>query len=64
MAVALVVWLELIAAYICKWVFNRATAIEEAHHPIQCCFIGLAPSSAVLMALVLAPSHTHWPWWR
>lgn len=58
MAVALVVWLVLIAAYICKWVFNRAAAIEEAHHPIQCCFIGLAPSSAVLMALVLVP-YTH-----
>ncbi|HXP01020.1 MAG TPA: dicarboxylate transporter/tellurite-resistance protein TehA [Luteibacter sp.] len=55
MAVAFVVWAILTAAYWYKWLFHRTAAIEELLHPINCCFIGLAPSSTVLMAIVLAP---------
>lgn len=55
MAVAFVVWAVLTAAFWYKWIAHRDTALEEARHPINCCFIGLAPSSTVLMAVVLAP---------
>ncbi|SEN22485.1 tellurite resistance protein [Luteibacter sp. UNCMF331Sha3.1] len=58
MAVAFVVWLILTAAFWYKWIAHRAAALEEIHHPINCCFVGLAPSSTVLMAVVLAP-HFH-----
>ena len=58
MAVSLAVWAILTAAYWYKWLMHRQAAIEELSHPIHCCFIGLAPSSTVLMAIVLAP-HAH-----
>ncbi|WP_309862529.1 dicarboxylate transporter/tellurite-resistance protein TehA [Luteibacter sp. 1214] len=59
MFLALVVWGTLIVAYAYKWCFDRAAAAEEARHPVQCCFIGLAPSSTVLMALVIHPYAYH-----
>lgn len=55
MALALVVWVALVVAYAYKWLYHRAAALEEAAHPVQCCFIGLAPSSTILMALVVGP---------
>ncbi|WP_448097846.1 dicarboxylate transporter/tellurite-resistance protein TehA [Luteibacter yeojuensis] len=55
MAMALLVWAALVLAYAYKWTFDRVSAFEEARHPVQCCFIGLAPSSTVLMALVIHP---------
>lgn len=55
MALASVVWIALVVAYVYKWIYHRAAALEEAVHPVQCCFIGLAPSSTILMALVVAP---------
>lgn len=58
MAVAFVVCAVLTLAYAYKWLVHRAAAIEEARHPVQCCFIGLVPSSGALMGIVLAP-HAH-----
>jgi tellurite resistance protein len=58
MAVAFVVCATLTLAYLYKWVAHRQVAVEEARHPVQCCFIGLAPASGALMAIVLAP-HSH-----
>jgi tellurite resistance protein len=58
MAVAFVVCVVLTLAYAYKWLVHRAVAIEEARHPVQCCFIGLVPSSGALMGIVLAP-HAH-----
>jgi tellurite resistance protein len=58
MAVAFVVCAVLTLAYAYKWLFHRHAAIEEALHPVQCCFIGLVPSSGALMGIVLAP-HSH-----
>lgn len=58
MAVAFLVWAMLIASYLLKWVFHRDAALEEARHPVQCCFIGLAPASTALIGVVLAP-HSH-----
>jgi tellurite resistance protein len=58
MAVAFVVWAVLIGSYALKWLGHRGAALEEAKHPVQCCFIGLVPSSTALMGVVLAP-HSH-----
>lgn len=58
MAVAFVVWLAVSLSYTLKWCIHRDAAIEEARHPVQCCFIGLAPATTALMAVVLAP-HAH-----
>lgn len=58
MALAFVVWAILVACYAMKWLGHREAAVEEAKHPVQCCFIGLVPASTALMAVVLAP-HAH-----
>lgn len=58
MAVAFIVWLAVSLSYTLKWCIHRDAAIEEARHPVQCCFIGLAPATTALMAVVLAP-HAH-----
>jgi tellurite resistance protein len=58
MALAFVVWLVVSASYTLKWLLHRDAALEEARHPVQCCFIGLAPATTALMGVVLAP-HSH-----
>lgn len=55
MAAAGLVWLVLVLSYVHKWLANTDAALIEAAHPIQCCFIGLAPASMVLMAIALNP---------
>ncbi|SAL84232.1 Tellurite resistance protein TehA [Caballeronia arvi] len=49
-AVALVVWLALLAAYGRKWLVERDAAIEEMRHPVQSSFAALAPVSTMLAA--------------
>ncbi|UPG92530.1 dicarboxylate transporter/tellurite-resistance protein TehA [Luteibacter aegosomatissinici] len=58
MAAAFVVWAVLITCYAMKWLGHREAAVEEARHPVQCCFIGLVPATTALMGVVLAP-HSH-----
>jgi tellurite resistance protein len=55
MVVAVVVWAVLIALYSAKWFVHRASALAEARHPVQCCFIALVPVSTMLIALAVAP---------
>jgi tellurite resistance protein len=59
MAVTVCVWAVLVLAYAIKWWRNREEALAEAHHAIQCCFIGLLPAATSLVGLALAP-HAHW----
>jgi tellurite resistance protein len=33
-----------------KWIQSPATARAEAEHPVQCCFIGLAGVSTLMVA--------------
>ena len=58
MAVAFFVWLLVSISFTVKWLVHRDAALDEARHPVQCCFIGLAPATTALMAVVLAP-HAH-----
>ncbi len=49
-ACALAAWLAVVTLYALKWRVANAAAIEEAQHPVQCCFIGLGGVSTMLMA--------------
>lgn len=48
--VAALVWAVLIALFALKWLLARRDALDEAEHPVQCCFIGLAGVSTMLVA--------------
>ncbi|GGF86008.1 dicarboxylate transporter/tellurite-resistance protein TehA [Azorhizobium oxalatiphilum] len=50
-----VVWFVLVVLYAAKWFEAKADVIAEARHPVQCCFIGLAGVSTMLMALAAHP---------
>lgn len=54
-AAAGVVWLALVALYAAKWVNARAASIEEALHPVQCCFIGLVGVATMLVGAGALP---------
>lgn len=43
-------WLLIVILYALKWVWAPAAAAQEAEHPVQCCFIGLAGVSTLLIA--------------
>jgi tellurite resistance protein len=55
LAIASVVWAVLIGLFALRWIFARAPSLAEAHHPVQCCFIGLAGVSTMLIALAAEP---------
>jgi tellurite resistance protein len=55
MALAAVVWALLLLLFILKWIFTREEAFGEAHHPVQCCFIGLVGVATMLIALAALP---------
>lgn len=55
MVMAALVWALLTMSYAYKWVVQTDAAKAEASHPVQCCFIGLAPASIVLMAIAVNP---------
>lgn len=54
-AVALVAWLAIAALYALKWIAAPAAAREEAGHPVQCCFVGLAGVATMLVAQGVLP---------
>jgi tellurite resistance protein len=55
MALAAFVWALLILLFALKWALARDEALEEARHPIQCCFIGLVGVATMLVALGALP---------
>ncbi|HLY58334.1 MAG TPA: dicarboxylate transporter/tellurite-resistance protein TehA [Stellaceae bacterium] len=55
LAVATAVWAVVLLFQILKWIFARQEAIAEAHHPVQCCFIGLIGVATLLIALAVLP---------
>jgi tellurite resistance protein len=48
-------WACLFAAYLTKWVWQRAAATAEFEHPVQCCFVGLAGVVASLASIGVIP---------
>jgi tellurite resistance protein len=55
MLAAALVWAVVIGLYIAKWIFLREEALAEAHHAVQCCFIGLVGVATMLVALASLP---------
>lgn len=53
--IAVAVWLIVTLLYAAKWLVAPSEALEEAHHPIQCCFIGLAGVATMLAGLAFLP---------
>lgn len=53
--IAGVVWAALVVLYILKAILAPAKLMEEVAHPVQCCFIGLAGVSTMLIAGGLIP---------
>jgi tellurite resistance protein len=53
--VAVVVWAIVVFLFAMKWISDRETALVEAEHPVQCCFIGLAGVSTMLVGVALLP---------
>lgn len=52
---AVAAWAIVGALYALKWAVAPAIAEEEASHPVQCCFIGLAGVSTLLIAHGVLP---------
>ncbi|MGJ4889128.1 dicarboxylate transporter/tellurite-resistance protein TehA [Bradyrhizobium sp. HKCCYLRH3099] len=57
MAAGVVVWAVIVLFYVAKWILSADAALSEALHPIQCCFIGLAGVSTMLVAIAAQPYH-------
>jgi tellurite resistance protein len=59
LAAATLIWLCLLVLYAAKWIYARPAALAEINHPVQCCFVGLAGLTAmVIAAAVLRYSHS------
>jgi tellurite resistance protein len=55
MAIAALAWAILLVLFVLKWILAREQALEEARHPVQCCFIGLAGVATMLIGLAAMP---------
>ena len=55
LAAGVALWTVLAVLYAAKWIYARSDALAEFDHAVQCCFIGLAPVTASLCALAIAP---------
>ncbi|AXB80420.1 dicarboxylate transporter/tellurite-resistance protein TehA (plasmid) [Novosphingobium sp. P6W] len=47
---AVAAWLAVTSLYVLKWFQATDLALAESEHPVQCCFIGLAGVSTLLIA--------------
>ncbi len=61
-ALAMIVWLVVASLYIAKWCFRREDALAEFHHPVLCCFVGLAGVSTLLISVASVPYSTTVAW--
>lgn len=57
MAVGILVWGVVLMLFILKWIVSSEAAWTEALHPVQCCYIGLAGVSTMLVAVAVQPYH-------
>lgn len=53
--VATLVWLIILALYAGKWIYARSEALGEIRHPVQCCFVGLAGLTTMVIAAAALP---------
>jgi len=52
---AALVWATVLTLYAAKWIYARAAAIAELSNPVQCCFVGLAGVTTMVMAGAAQP---------
>ena len=59
---AVLIWAVVSVLYALKWLLAREQALIEAEHAVQCCFIGLAGVSTMLVAMAVLPYSTRAAW--
>jgi tellurite resistance protein len=52
---AAAIWAILLILYAAKWLWLRSEALAEFRHPILCCFVGIIPVTAALVAVAIRP---------
>ncbi|MGJ5084413.1 dicarboxylate transporter/tellurite-resistance protein TehA [Bradyrhizobium sp. HKCCYLRH1065] len=55
MSAGVMAWAIITILFAAKWIFATREATAEARQPVQCCFIGLAGVSTMLVALAVLP---------
>jgi tellurite resistance protein len=55
MGVGVAVWVVILLFFLAKWLVSAEAAWSEALHPIQCCYVGLAGVSTMLVAVAVQP---------
>jgi tellurite resistance protein len=55
MFAGVIVWVVIVVLFAAKWIFAVDEALAEARQPVQCCFIGLAGVSTMLVAIAVQP---------
>lgn len=55
MVAGVVVWAVILLLFLAKWLVSAEAAWSEALHPIQCCYVGLAGVSTMLVAVAVQP---------
>lgn len=55
MAAGVAVWAVILLLFVAKWLVSAEAAWSEALHPIQCCYVGLAGVSTMLVAVAVQP---------
>jgi tellurite resistance protein len=55
MLAASVAWAVLVCLFGLKWLLARNQALDEALHPVQCCFVGLVGVATMLVAIAAFP---------
>ena len=54
-AVGALVWCVVAGFYVAKWFYAQREAAAELEHPVQCCFVGLAGVTALLIGIGATP---------
>jgi tellurite resistance protein len=54
-AVGAPVWCVVAGFWVAKWFYARREAAAELEHPVQCCFVGLAGVTALLIGIGATP---------
>jgi tellurite resistance protein len=52
---AVAIWVLVTLSYAAKWTWAREAALAEWRHPVQCCYVGLAPTATMVVALAVVP---------
>jgi tellurite resistance protein len=57
MAIGVAAWAIIMLLFLAKWIVSSEGAWSEALHPVQCCYVGLAGVSTMLVAIAVGPYH-------